>query len=456
MIKFLRLAVFLFFTLSFSGLYAQTNVQGIISSNQVWTASNSPYIITQNTLLDSGVSLDIRPGTIVQSNGSFRFIIDGELIVNGNKDSLVVMDKMKFEFNKECKEYNFSNNTGSHFNFTWFKGDNTGGTNTIKLTDVSLLITNSRFTNCYYAIYAYSSMYDTSKIKVLKTVFESDNGYGSPTSVSGSNVFLEMDECQIYNMCNMYVPANFRFTRSLINKMTCYSGIRIMGGNRLAKANTYIACNVFKNFKANVFEAFYLDTNTSVNIIDNTFDSADVFLTIYAGDINNTFTSVVSGNNFLTAKIYDVKFVGTSQSAGQFIRFDMTDNYWGSSDTALIKAGIYDFQDDITSCYKVDYSSFLSSNNAACGAQFLSVNAVSDSKFNIFPNPASDMVQVRFENSTIRTISLFNAFGVKVKELHSDNETVSFSCKDLSAGVYILNIKEESGRLMSSKLMIAH
>lgn len=454
MFKVLRLAVFLLFAISFAGLNAQTNVQGIISSNQIWTASNSPYIITQNTLLDSGVSLDIRPGTTVQSNGSFRFIIDGELIVNGNKDSLVIMDKMKFEFNKGCKEFNFSNNSGSHFNFTWFKGDNTGGTNTIKLSDVSLLITNSRFTNCYYAIYAYGSVYDTSRIKVLKTVFESDNGYGSPTSVSGSNLYLEMDECQIYNMCNMYVPANFRFTRSLINKMTCYSGIRIMGGNRLAKANTYIACNVFKNFKASVLEAFYLDTNTRVSIIDNTFDSADVFLTVYAGDINNTFTSVVSGNNFLTSKIYDVKFVGTSQSAGRSVRFNMSGNYWGTADTALIKAGIYDFQDDITSCYIVDYSSFLSSANTACGAKLLNIETPGNSKFAVYPNPASDLVQLRFDNSANRTISVFNAFGVKVKELQSDFETVGFTCDDLNTGVYLISVKEVSGAVINSKLMI--
>jgi hypothetical protein len=441
--------------LSVSSVSAQTAVQGVLNSSQVWTASGSPYIINQNTLIDSGVTIEVRPGTVVQSNGSFRLIIDGELIVNGNKDSLVIMDKMKFEFNKGSKEYNFSTNSGSHFNYTWFKGDNTGGSNTIKLTDVSMLITNSRFTNCYYAIYAYGSTYDTSKIKVLKTVFESDNGYGSPTSVSGTNLFLEMDECSIFNMCNMYVPANFRFTRSLINKMTCYSGIRIMSGNRLAKANTYIACNVFKNFKSSVFEAFYLDSNTDVSIIDNTFDSADVFLTFYNGSTTDNFRSVISGNNFLSAKIYDVKMVGSSQMAGQFKNFNMTSNYWGSTDTTVIKAGIYDYNDDITSIFTVAYAGFSSSPNTTCGAQFLSVKTLATPSWSVYPNPASDQVVLEFETAAPKAISFYTIYGQLVKTVSSDSQQIVIATNDLPAGLYTM-VCQGSGQAASvSKLLIA-
>jgi hypothetical protein len=62
---------------------AQTNVSGTISSDTTWTAAGSPYVMTDNTTVASGVSLAIEPGAVVQSTGRFRLNVVGVLSAVG-------------------------------------------------------------------------------------------------------------------------------------------------------------------------------------------------------------------------------------------------------------------------------------------------------------------------------------------------------------------------------------
>ena len=48
--------------------YAQTNVDGNISTNTTWTLSGSPYIVISPVIVEEGVTLTIEPGVIVRFN----------------------------------------------------------------------------------------------------------------------------------------------------------------------------------------------------------------------------------------------------------------------------------------------------------------------------------------------------------------------------------------------------
>jgi agmatine/peptidylarginine deiminase len=69
----------------------------------------------------------------------------------------------------------------------------------------------------------------------------------------------------------------------------------------------------------------------------------------------------------------------------------------------------------------------------------------------VFPNPACDFVIVQGEN--LEEITVYNAFGQQIDHIsvHGDN-SVKISSSQWAAGVYILNIKDNQGRMAVRKI----
>lgn len=433
---------------------AQTTVPSIISSNQVWTAANSPYLVYQNTLVKPGVQVKVEPGTVIKSNGKVRIIVDGEFIADGTFDSVIVMDSVNFEFNKVSGGYNFKTNTGSYFDYCHIKGGGTSSIYIIKLNSVSMSISNCKFTNTYYSIYGTNGSYDTTMVRIVRTIFEGD-GSGYAANITGNCAHLEMDECYVKNMCGLYPPANFKMTRSTIIGQSCYSAIRIMRGGPYYRGHAYIRCNTFKNFKGGVFESFYLDSFNTIDLTNNTFDTADYFLSLYAGNIGNTAKLNMNKNNFMYSRQSDVKF-SASSSAGIYKTYDLQDNYWGTTDTNDIKASIHDYLDDITIMALVDYSNFRTSYNTICSEEFTSIKNNRLAQLKVYPNPANGSLNIDFENETERTIRLYDGMGRLVIEIKSLDETVALDVSGLGNGAYAMMVLEDGKYVYSGKVMIAH
>ena len=56
------------------GAALATNVSGTISTNTTWTTSGSPYVLTGNVSISSGVTLTINSGVVVKFNASSRIM----------------------------------------------------------------------------------------------------------------------------------------------------------------------------------------------------------------------------------------------------------------------------------------------------------------------------------------------------------------------------------------------
>ena len=108
----LTLLIIVLFSIS-SKVNAQTNVSGALSSDTTWSLTNSPYIVTGNILVPSGVTLTIEAGVTVKVSSSAVIQNNGTLIAIGTST-----DKITFTSNESSPsagdwKYIFFSNTST-------------------------------------------------------------------------------------------------------------------------------------------------------------------------------------------------------------------------------------------------------------------------------------------------------------------------------------------------------
>ena len=70
-----------------------TNVSGIISTNTTWTTAGSPYVLTSDLTVASGVTLTIQAGvTVVGNSWDDDLIVLGSLVAAGTNGQHITMD----------------------------------------------------------------------------------------------------------------------------------------------------------------------------------------------------------------------------------------------------------------------------------------------------------------------------------------------------------------------------
>ena len=83
-----------------------------------------------------------------------------------------------------------------------------------------------------------------------------------------------------------------------------------------------------------------------------------------------------------------------------------------------------------------------------------SVNDVIASAYNIYPNPAKDMITVKGVNMS--QIKVYNALGQMVKSIECDANEMNINVNNMQNGIYFINITNDKGEMTTSKVSIQH
>ncbi|HEY2092417.1 MAG TPA: right-handed parallel beta-helix repeat-containing protein [Thermoanaerobaculia bacterium] len=70
--------------------FAQTNVSGAITTNATWTTAGSPYNITSDVTVNTGVTLTIQPGVTIKVADSSSLLVSGKLAAVGTSSQPIV------------------------------------------------------------------------------------------------------------------------------------------------------------------------------------------------------------------------------------------------------------------------------------------------------------------------------------------------------------------------------
>jgi parallel beta-helix repeat protein len=363
---------FLFILSSLSlSIFSQTSIPaGNVSG--LWIKPNSPYIIEGDIKIPADSLLIIEPGVIIEFQGSYKFIVLGQLLAVGN-----ITDTIVFTAQQEWNALLFTSNSSSdtsriaycklekskHLHNSWPSGWG-GAISVVNYTN--LIISNSTIINNKASwngggIYCYASS-PVIKNNLISNNFGSEGGgifikesnaiitgnyisNNNATLGGGGAIFLDLRSNPIIS--KNIITNNFSYSGAgidcvganpLIIGNNITNNIGNSGGIQCGSSSPLIINNVICNNTATYGGgAIACYWNSSPNIINNTLSNnhsdgvaGSVFL---RGESNPTFiNSILYGN---TSTFYDHQIHSYDEtSQPNFINCNIEDGIYAIGDTS--------------------------------------------------------------------------------------------------------------------------
>ncbi|MBS3915966.1 MAG: T9SS type A sorting domain-containing protein [Bacteroidetes bacterium] len=431
-----------------TGVQAQTNIPSIISSDQSWTAANSPYYLVSTTLIQPGAVVTVEPGVRVISTGNFNITVNGCLRALGKEDSMVSFESLTIDFNASALEYNSSTGLGSKFEYTRFTSYAQTG-NIVTTYAIDLYFNKCSFDFGLYCIYN----------KATTGTFQ--------LWVSNSNFNFRSGGYPVYGA---YQNSNLTFTGNYFDKSSyLYLGEKNYIYNNYFNGGTYgmywqyytkvvdAQCNNFKNLNIAAYIASFNSTGiTKMNIRNNIFDSCNT--AVYFVCSNNMLDSFhVSENNFINIRIAYVNFASCTNS-GLIKSIDFTGNFWGTKDSTKIFPKIMDYRKNTQVPYIIDITNFKSEKTGVCWplnreeTTGVMQNA-STPGYIFYPNPAQNELHIQCIENDYYEVKILDVNGKKLGENAFTGNSFRWNIIDVPGGVYMLVLESKSIR-SSNKILI--
>jgi parallel beta-helix repeat protein len=311
-------------------VHASTDVNGIISSDTIWTKAKSPYNLTGNMAIDKGVTLIIEPGVTVNLNGYF-IRVNGTLTARGTSTDKVHLNDGYIEFTASSSGWDSQTGSGSII-------ENAIINSRIETMEVSLLINNNTITKSL-SLAGGSPIISKNSI----TIVIGSDWLGRPVypsyAISISDVFYLSNENTAQVVDNT-ISGHF-------------DNAAIVAGN----GSPTIERNIISNSYGYGGDSGYgqsgivISDDSSPIIKQNTITKCANGIRISGSPsptiVNNNIESITSFNLKMGSRTVNV---------------DAAENWWGTTDTAEIDEKIWDYNDDFD-LGNVNYLPFLTAAN---------------------------------------------------------------------------------------------
>jgi len=289
---------------------------GIISSNTTWTIANSPYIIINEDLqIAQGATLLISEGVTVKFGEGRKLKVAGALKVEGSPDSPVTLTSIG-----DVVDY-----VPGLWSGYW------SGIDFLDISDITnSSLTNAIIENANIAILLGPAGVDLNFVgNVFRNNWQAIRGGSCENATFERNTFLDND--QALALYKGSINSNLIVKNNLFKNNN--------DATRGEFQNTIFENNTFLNNHA-VFEEGFAKENW---IRNNVFENNNVVFGLYdMVPVTMSNPTSIYNNNFI-----DNDFVVRAPKISNDGLTDISNNWWGTTDTDIIDGYIIDGKDDV-------------------------------------------------------------------------------------------------------------
>lgn len=295
-------------------------VSGIIDSDTTWTKANSPYDLTGNMAIDEGVTLTIEPGVTVNLN-SYYIRVNGTLIAKGASTDNILFNDGSIKFTQLSTSWNEQTGTGSII-------ENSIINSLLATGGGSPAIINNKITESI-------TLGGNSPIISKNTI-----------AITGSEWLSSTIGVWIVEENSAYISDN------IISGSFDTAAIQIDGGSPTIERNLISNDYGYGSSGDRRQAGILISSNASPIIKQNTITKNAVGISLEGSPM-----PTIVNNNIEDNSNYNLRM-----KPGVQVDIAAANNWWGTTDTAIIDEGIYDYNDDFE-LGKVNYSPFLTEPN---------------------------------------------------------------------------------------------
>ncbi|MFB3889046.1 MAG: right-handed parallel beta-helix repeat-containing protein [Candidatus Bathyarchaeia archaeon] len=345
-----------------------TNVSGIIGVDTTWTETNSPYTLTGNILVSNGITLTIEPGVTVNLN-DYYIKVNGTLVARGTSTSRIYMTRTTTKTDPISGDIALR---FTEYSSGWNPQTGTGS-----------IIENAIINSSLYCEHA-SPMISQNTIRGIITSKAASstinrNTINGEISLQGGSQVISRNTIvgdRTYNGISISEKNTAFVSGNTITGSFYGSAISIGDSSPIISDNTIagsfigvaidigggsptIQRNLISNdlISSSVFAwrgGIGVSVASTATIEQNTIAKNSIGI-LLAGDVSNSQKVTIVNNNIIESLNYSLKLSGP-------VSVDVTNNWWGTTDTGLIDRRIYDFNDNFE-MGKVNYMPFLTEAN---------------------------------------------------------------------------------------------
>jgi hypothetical protein len=351
---------------------AQTQVNGIITQDTTWTKANSPYALTGNLLVNTGVTLTIQAGVTLNLN-SYYIRVNGTLAARGTSSEKIYINGGSIEYTSSSIGWNEETGSGCLIENAVITQTSISSSNPMKI-DNSIIngavsVTSSIVTNNIIKsdLNSRSSVVTNNNVDaniVLgnfnpQALSAPDTSTVSNNIIDGSITAISSNGTpQIFNNtisnggigCSGYSHIYNNYIHGCNVGISLYTP-RVFGGNLpcYATVENNLVVDNSKGIAIDLTEVF--GGGTQCPTIRNNTISGNL-IGISLSELGYNATPTIQNNNLQNNSNYNFYLAAPNN-------VNVAYNWWGTTNQSTISTSIYDFKNDFN-LGTVNFTPFLS------------------------------------------------------------------------------------------------